>query len=271
MAQCLDADQIDRDIARCTWHLLNGSQRRRYYSYSKKKDKIEGRGRNNVDVPADAPPLGICSGGENRKWLQIAQRTESLLRKKQRRLGNLINICLVQSYDNCNLNKDSDSGDDDEEEDNENDRRLRYYQGYHDVSCIFLNVLGGCSIAAGAPGNVNVNTNNQHAAAAALTASAMGLDLPSSVLLQVSRSHFRDYMRSNFQSLSAAIRLIMMPLIACLDRDVHAKLLEVDMEPYFAISWIISWFAHDVRDTALVKRLFDVFLVSHPLMPIYMR
>ena len=41
------------------------------------------------------------------------------------------------------------------------------------------------------------------------------------------------------------------------------------MEPYFCLSWIITWFSHDVRDTAAVKRLFDFFIVSHPLMSVY--
>ena len=234
VARCLDAEQIDRDIARCTWHLLTGSQRQRRRNMA----KIE--------------------GGKS-------QRVESLLKKKQRRLGNLINLVLVQSYDF--------TPNENEEED---DDRLRYYQGYHDVSCIFLNVLGGASIAAGAPGNISTEMasrlrgSSRSVDQAALAASAMGLDLPSSVLLQISRSHFRDAMKSDFQSLSAALRLIMMPLIAALDREVHAKLWEVDMEPFFAISWIITWFSHDVRDTDVVKRLFDCFLVSHPLMPVYM-
>ena len=234
VARCLDAEQIDRDIARCTWHLLTGSQRQRRRNMA----KIE--------------------GGKS-------QRVESLLKKKQRRLGNLINLVLVQSYDFApNENEEDD------------DDRLRYYQGYHDVSCIFLNVLGGASIAAGAPGNISTEMasrlrgSSRSVDQAALAASAMGLDLPSSVLLQISRSHFRDAMKSDFQSLSAALRLIMMPLIAALDREVHAKLWEVDMEPFFAISWIITWFSHDVRDTDVVKRLFDCFLVSHPLMPVYM-
>jgi len=232
VARCLDAEQIDRDIARCTWHLLTGSQRQRRRNMA----KIEGK----------------------------SQRMESLLKKKQRRLGNLINLVLVQSYDSTS------------NEDDEDDDRLRYYQGYHDVSCIFLNVLGGASVAAGAPGSISAEMASRMKGSprsvdqAALAASAMGLDLPSSVLLQISRSHFRDAMRSDFQSLSAALRLIMMPLIAALDREVHAKLWEVDMEPFFAISWIITWFSHDVRDTDLVKRLFDCFLVSHPLMPVYM-
>ena len=233
VARCLDAEQIDRDIARCTWHLLTGSQRQRRRNMA----KIE----------------------------KHSQRMESLLKKKQRRLGNLINLVLVQSYDFI-----SDENGEDE------DDRLRYYQGYHDVSCIFLNVLGGASIAAGAPGNISsemaskLKGSSRSVDQAALAASAMGLDLPSSVLLQISRSHFRDAMKSDFQSLSAALRLIMMPLIAALDKEVHAKLWEVDMEPFFAISWIITWFSHDVRDTDVVKRLFDCFLVSHPLMPVYM-
>lgn len=233
VARCLDAEQIDRDIARCTWHLLTGSQRQRRRNMA----KIE----------------------------KHSQRMESLLKKKQRRLGNLINLVLVQSYDFTS-----------DENDTDDDDRLRYYQGYHDVSCIFLNVLGGASIAAGAPGNISAEMasklkgSSRPVDQAALAASAMGLDLPSSVLLQISRSHFRDAMKSDFQSLSAALRLIMMPLIAALDKEVHAKLWEVDMEPFFAISWIITWFSHDVRDTDVVKRLFDCFLVSHPLMPVYM-
>lgn len=234
VARCLDAEQIDRDIARCTWHLLTGSQRQRRRNMA----KIE----------------------------KHSQRMESLLKKKQRRLGNLINLVLVQSYDFPSNEYDADDDDD----------RLRYYQGYHDVSCIFLNVLGGASIAAGASGNISAEMasklkgSSRSVDQAALAASAMGLDLPSSVLLQISRSHFRDAMKSDFQSLSAALRLIMMPLIAALDKEVHAKLWEVDMEPFFAISWIITWFSHDVRDTDVVKRLFDCFLVSHPLMPVYM-
>ena len=97
MARCLDAKQINMDIARCTWHLLTGTQRsRRRQMRNKHKKKFA-----------------------------------SLLNRKQRRLGNLINLVLIQSY--------TSSFNDFEE------KRLRYYQGYHDISCIFLSVLGGVS------------------------------------------------------------------------------------------------------------------------------
>jgi hypothetical protein len=50
---------------------------------------------------------------------------------------------------------------------------------------------------------------------------------------------------------------------------LHRKLAAADMTPYFCLSWILTWFAHDVRDTALVKRLFDAFLASHAMLPTY--
>ena len=38
---------------------------------------------------------------------------------------------------------------------------------------------------------------------------------------------------------------------------------------FFSLSWVITWFGHVIQDSALVTRLVDVFLASHPLMPIY--
>lgn len=40
--------------------------------------------------------------------------------------------------------------------------------------------------------------------------------------------------------------------------------------PYFALSWYMTWFAHDVRSLPQAARLFDLFLSSHPLMPLYL-
>mmetsp|Transcript_5822 Transcript_5822/g.7422 ORF Transcript_5822/g.7422 Transcript_5822/m.7422 type:complete len:683 (+) Transcript_5822:367-2415(+) len=229
VARCLDADQIDLDIARCTWHLLTGSQRSRRRQIRNKHKK----------------------------------RVASLLKRKQRRLGNFINLVLIQSY-----------ADNNGEEFDE--RRLRYYQGFHDVSCIFLSTLGGTSIPPfkaiqdGEENIVRMHNSLLQPFVASRTAEAMGLHLPSEVLLQISRSHLRDSMKSNFEALTSALRLVVMPLIAKFDPEVHEHLSLCEMEPFFALSWIITWFSHDIRDTSVVKRLFDVFIVSHPMMPVYM-
>mmetsp|Transcript_23720 Transcript_23720/g.27000 ORF Transcript_23720/g.27000 Transcript_23720/m.27000 type:complete len:843 (+) Transcript_23720:113-2641(+) len=204
---CLDAHQIERDVSRCTWHLLTGNQRSRRRQMNNKHRK----------------------------------KVASSLRKKQTRLGNLINLTILRTYE-------------------DDESRLRYYQGYHDVASIFMSALGG-----GGPSSGETDCSKSISGIAA----SMGLDLPSSVLAQVSTSHFRDAMRPSFLQLQTTIRLLVMPLICHFDREVHDFLYMCEMEPFFALSWIITWFSHDIRDTALAKRLFDAFLVSHPLLPLY--
>lgn len=41
-------------------------------------------------------------------------------------------------------------------------------------------------------------------------------------------------------------------------------------QPYFALPWILTWFSHSLGDLDVVARIFDVLLVSHPLMPLYL-
>ena len=205
-----DGDQIDRDVARCTWHLLIGSQRSRRLQMKNKHRKKMG----------------------------------ALIKKKQRRLSNLINLTLLRTYPD-------DGGAD----------KLKYYQGYHDIASIFLIALGG-------GGSPLSNEKDQDSVQA--IAGSIGLDLPSRVLAQLSESHLRDAMRSNFMELQTALKLTLFPLISAFDSEVHNHLWQCDMAPFFCLSWVITWFAHDIRDTALVTRLFDAFLVSHPLFPIYM-
>lgn len=66
------------------------------------------------------------------------------------------------------------------------------------------------------------------------------------------------------------------PISAKLQADVelHARLTSLDEPaletPYFALSWQLTLFAHDVGDLAQIARLFDFFLASHPVMPLYL-
>ncbi len=83
-----EMDQVQRDAIRCTWHLLSCDQRRKWRSGSQQQQQQQG------------------SKDE-------AQKVASLLWKKQRRLGHLINMILQEG-----------GGD------------LKYYQGYHDVSSV---------------------------------------------------------------------------------------------------------------------------------------
>ena len=228
VATSRDAQQIERDCQRCTWHLLTGTQRTQRLQMDNKRHKKVAR----------------------------------LIARKQNRLGRLINWTLLESY--AVMARAEDAGDSESGSFTTSaatvataSHLLHYYQGYHDVACIFLSTLGGTSAHRVAGGTVG--------------APQAGLDLAAAVLLRVSQSHFRDCMRPNFASLQTAMRLTMLPLIAATDPAVHDYLQQADhTEPFFAISWVLTWFAHDIRDTGTVKRLFDAFLVSHALLPLYM-
>lgn len=58
-------------------------------------------------------------------------------------------------------------------------------------------------------------------------------------------------------------------LAACL-YQVHSFLDKAGVHAFFSLSWIITWFAHDIYDLSTVARLFDVFLCSPPSFPLYM-
>jgi len=184
----------------------------------------------------------LLTGNQRSQRLQMEHKRHKkvarLIKRKQQRLGNLISLTLIETYSVTDP------------------FRLRYYQGYHDVASIFLSALSGSS----GPSNYRSIEG---------VATTMGLDLPLEVLSQISLSHLRDCMKSNFVQLQTALRLTLFPLIALLDPDVHDHLYQSEMEPVFAVPWVITWFSHEIRETDLVKRLFDAFLVCHQAMPIY--
>lgn len=195
---------------------------------------------------------------ENKGRKEVARK----IKREQRRLANLINYTLVcQCQQQYNFKKNTNTTTSVSEDD-----CMRYYQGYHDVASIFLSTLGESDILHNRPElSSSLPLHSQHDLAV-----SMGLDIAAAVLLQASQSHLRDCLKTNFMQLQTALQLTLFPLIAALDSEVSQHLLQCGMEPFFALSWVITWFAHDVRETETVKRLFDVFLVSHPMMPIYL-
>ena len=42
------------------------------------------------------------------------------------------------------------------------------------------------------------------------------------------------------------------------------------MPAHFAISWLMTWFSHDIEDFSTAQRVFDVCIASHPLMPVHL-
>ncbi|RHZ50957.1 hypothetical protein Glove_487g19 [Diversispora epigaea] len=67
--------------------------------------------------------------------------------------------------------------------------------------------------------------------------------------------------------------LSQLPLVFDLIRFEDVELADFitrsEVMPHFCISWVITWFSHDIHDFPTVVRLFDLFIASDPLMPIY--
>mmetsp|Transcript_31823 Transcript_31823/g.38996 ORF Transcript_31823/g.38996 Transcript_31823/m.38996 type:complete len:562 (+) Transcript_31823:246-1931(+) len=122
---------------------------------------------------------------------------------------------------------------------------LKYYQGYHDVAAVTLSALSP-------------------------SYSRDSLGLAVAVLLRLSQSHFRDAMQPDFESLTTALKITLLPLIAAFDSSIYHHMQKANIcEPFFAISWILTWFSHEVKDTRVAKRLFDAFIAAHPLFVVY--
>uniref|UniRef100_A0A7S4HA87 Rab-GAP TBC domain-containing protein n=1 Tax=Guillardia theta TaxID=55529 RepID=A0A7S4HA87_GUITH len=114
---------------------------------------------------------------------------------------------------------------------------LHYYQGFNDVCSVAILVMGSDSTA-----------------------------LP--VAERLAKYHFREAMNKSMFAVQQALHLLM-NIIKRRDRKLYECLSECEVDPIFALSWILTWFAHDLKSLDKIERLYDFFLASHPLMSLY--
>ena len=50
--------------------------------------------------------------------------------------------------------------------------------------------------------------------------------------------------------------------------SVHVQI-RSEVGQVFALSWLITWYGHVLKDFTTIVRLYDFFLATHPLMPVY--
>ncbi|XP_065676318.1 TBC1 domain family member 20 isoform X4 [Hydra vulgaris] len=70
---------------------------------------------------------------------------------------------------------------------------------------------------------------------------------------------------------------IAVTLLRVLGEELASELLNVLSNTYlrsevgtiFALSWLITWFGHDVNKIEVIVRICDIFLAGHPILPIY--
>ncbi|CEO98180.1 hypothetical protein PBRA_006294 [Plasmodiophora brassicae] len=115
---------------------------------------------------------------------------------------------------------------------------LHYIQGYHDI----------CSVV--------------------LIACDYDERLALAICDRLSRVHLREFLRPSLDVVVEVLNLLF-PLLECLDPAVARFLHRANIQSFFALSWVLTWFSHTIYKFDVVVRIFDFLIVSHPTMPLY--
>lgn len=114
---------------------------------------------------------------------------------------------------------------------------LHYYQGYHDICLTFLLVTGA--------------------------------DKSIPLLEHISLSHFTCFMETTMES-TLKLLFNIMPLIDKMDTRVSEHIQKAELGVIFGLSWLITWYSHVMDNLVVILRLYDFFIATHPLMPVYL-
>jgi len=85
----------------------------------------------------------------------------------------------------------------------------------------------------------------------------------------ISRDFISDYMNCDFEVVGKSMKMLFV-IIKASDSVLHRFLMNAGMEPFFATSWLLTWFAHDLVEISEAARLYDALLCSHPLFCYYL-
>ncbi|XP_044742359.1 TBC1 domain family member 20 isoform X2 [Chrysoperla carnea] len=113
---------------------------------------------------------------------------------------------------------------------------LRYYQGYHDVAITFLLVVGEV--------------------------------IAFRIMERLSADHLRECMEPTMEKTSYRLNFIY-PIIEREHHTLYEYLERSSVGTMFALPWYLTWFGHSLNHYKDVVRLYDYFLASPPLSPLY--
>jgi len=114
---------------------------------------------------------------------------------------------------------------------------LHYYQGFNDVCAVF-HFVGGESFAIAA-------------------------------LQQLGKSHLKEFLKPTMEQTSLVLSCLY-PLVGYVSSKLKKHLERSEVGTIFALSWILTWFSHDVDKVELMLRIFDVTLATHKFFPLYL-
>ena len=159
----------------------------------------------------------LWAAGERRGW------SEKVRNKRRRALARVVNATFDESQ--------------------------HYYQGFHDVAAVVLDVSG-------------FHPAGERRALAICRA--------------LVRRRLSDACKKDFADVSTALKLLP-PLIHALDGELgqilfrpHDPEFALLLEPLWALSWAVTLFAHNVDDRASLVVLWDRLLAAPPCFPLYL-
>ncbi len=85
----------------------------------------------------------------------------------------------------------------------------------------------------------------------------------------ISRDYISDYMNCDFEVVGKSMKMLFV-IIKASDSVLHRFLMNAGVEPYFATSWLLTWFSHDLSFISDAARVYDALLCSHPLFCYYL-
>ena len=134
-------------------------------------------------------------------------------------------------------------------------RSIHYFQGYHDVcSCVLMIMTEMDKQEGGDGGDGGIESSD-------LFLYRMTLAL--------TETYFVDSARTDFTTVTRTMSFIL-NIIRLRDPELYNFLRAAEIPPYFATSWLITWYSHDIKSFDDVARLFDACLASPPYYCLYL-
>ena len=88
------------------------------------------------------------------------------------------------------------------------------------------------------------------------------------LLNRISLSHLQYFMERTMNTTSNLLEIIYL-ILKDEDETLHEYMIKSEVGTIFSLSWVITWFSHVLNDLDDILRLFDLFISTHFLMPIY--
>lgn len=91
-----------------------------------------------------------------------------------------------------------------------------------------------------------------------------GLRRSQLLLDRLARSHLRDFMDADFTHSRLFTQDFMLALLQRVDPPLGRKLCQIEMPPMFLLSWVLSWFSHDLNSFESSARVMDILVMLPP-------